>query len=85
MSSKSSAHPTGSITIPNTFEGRASTRRVSYSIFRTDALFLTPKITGNDYALGSVIIGVRGSGVLANNSDETLTINLQPVSEVSYS
>ena len=83
VSSQSSAHATGSVTIPHTFEGRAGTQRVSYSLFRTDALFLTPKITGNDYAIGSVIIGVRGSGMLAINNEETVSINLQPVSEVS--
>ena len=81
VSSQSSAHATGSVTIPHTFEGRAGTRRVSY--YGVYALFLTPKIIGNDYAIGSVIIGVRGSGVLAINNEETVTINLQPVSEVS--
>lgn len=83
VSSQSGAHPTGSVTIPNTLEGRPGTQRVSYSVFRTDLLFLTPEIISNDYTIGSIIIGVRGSDILAENGEETVTINLQPLSEVS--
>lgn len=83
VSSQPSPYTTGSVSIPDTLKGRAGAQRVSYSVFRTDLLFLTPKITGNDYTIGSIIVGVRGSGILANNSEEVLTIGLQPVSEVS--
>lgn len=80
VSSQSSARATGSIAIPNILEGRDSTQRVSYSVFRTDALFLTPKVTSDDYTIGSIIIGVRSNGTLDNK--DNLTINLKPVSEV---
>lgn len=83
VSSQPGAYATGSVAIPDTLKGRAGAQRVSYSVFRTDLLFLTPAITGNDYAIGSIIVGVRGSGILANNSEEALIIELQPVSEVS--
>lgn len=83
VSSQSSEYATGSVSIPNTLKGRAGAQRVSYSLFRTDLLFLTPEITSNDYAIGSIIMGVRGSDLLDNNSEEPLTIGLQPVSEVS--
>lgn len=84
VSSQPTADSTGSVTVSRTSEERAGTRRVSYSVFRTDSLFLTPETTGGDYAIGSIIVGVRESGVLANN-DETVTVNLQPISVVSHS
>ena len=81
VSSQSAADTIGSITLQSTSE--CGSQRISYSVFRTDALFLTPETTtSNDYAVGSVIIGVRTvNGALPCDS-ETLSVNLQPLSEV---
>ena len=78
VSSQPAADAIGSITF-----SECGSQRISYSVFRTDALFLTPETTtSDDYAVGSVIIGVRTvSGALPCDS-ETLSVNLQPLSEV---
>lgn len=38
-----------------------SGQRISYSVFRTDALFLTPETVCTDFTIGSIILGVRAN------------------------
>ena len=84
VSSQSAADATGSITLQSTSE--CGSQRISYSVFRTDALFLTPDTTtSNDYAVGSVIIGVRAvtSGALMC-TDRSVKIKLQQIWKVFF-
>ena len=57
--------------------------RIIYSAFRTDALFLTPETSCTEYAVGSIIVGVRIVG--ASNCEEILSVivDLQELKEVS--
>lgn len=75
--SDSTAIVTGSITLHRCIDNTVS-RRISYSLFRTDALFLTPATTSGQYTIGSVILGVSANGTEMCD----VTVNLQPVTEV---
>ena len=55
------------------------TNRVVYSVFRTNALFLTPETACQQFAIGSIILGVRKS----NCPTLPVTVDLQSLNEVS--
>lgn len=63
--------------LPSNYSGH----RISYSVFRTDALFLTPETVCTNFTLGSVILGVR-----ANISQEcnvtSVLVDLEQLQEV---
>ena len=59
-----------------------STQRISYSVFRTDALFLTPDtINCSRFAVGSIILGVRVKYAGGCNST-SVTVDMQQLEKV---
>ena len=58
-----------------------STQRISYSVFRTDALFLTPDTACSRFAVGSIILGVRVNDAGGCNST-SVTVDMQQLEKV---
>ena len=57
--------------------------RVAYSVFRTDALFLTPETACQQFAVGSIILGVRKSGGKDCETGSVI-VDLQQLNEVNF-
>ena len=58
-----------------------STQRISYSVFRTDALFLTPDTACSRFSVGSIILGVRVKDAGGCNST-SVTVDMQQLEKV---
>ena len=58
-----------------------STQRISYSVFRTDALFLTPDAACSRFVVGSIILGVRVNDAGGCNST-SVTVDMQQMEKV---
>ena len=59
----------------------SSSQRVAYSVFRTNALFLTPETACEQFTVGSVIVGVRINGNRGCNTTSVI-VDLQQLTEV---
>ena len=59
-----------------------SSQRIAFSVFQTDALFLTPDTACTDFTVGSVILGVRANTTTACNSLSVM-VNVQSREMVS--
>ena len=55
--------------------------RIVYSVFRTNALFLTPETACNQSAIGSIVLGVKKSGS-KNCSSQSVIVDLQQLNKV---
>ena len=82
VSSETVADATGAISVNDITKCSENISHISYTIFRTDALFLTPDTVNGSYEISSVIVGVRANGTPVC-SGMPLTISLQPIREVS--
>ena len=58
-----------------------STQRISYSVFRTDALFLTQDTACSRFSVGSIILGVRVKDAGGCNST-SVTVDMQQLEKV---
>ena len=56
-------------------------QRIIYSVFRTDALFLTPETACERFAVGSIILGVRVNNKSRCNS-LSVVVNVQQFDKV---
>ena len=61
---------------------RSGSRRIAYTVFRTDALFLTPETACERFTVGSVILGVRIPNSSECGNTLSVIVNLQQVSKV---
>ena len=76
--SEPAPHETGSIT-PQGLD--SCNQRIIYSVFRTDALFLTPETACQRFAVGSIILGVRVNNTSRCN-DTFVSLDIHPFEEV---
>ena len=81
LSSHLAADSTGSIVLQNISDCIENVQRISFSVFRTDALFLTPETVNGNYQVGSIIISARAHETQTCEGSK-LVINLQPVGKV---
>ena len=71
---------TGSIS-SQTCSQSSGGQRVAYSVFRTNALFLTNETACTQFAVGSIIMGVRMNGSRGCNTASVI-VDLQQLTEV---
>lgn len=57
-------------------------QRIAYSVFRTAALFLTPETACEQFAIGSIILGVRMNVDNKRCSATSVTVDMQQLTEV---
>lgn len=57
-------------------------QRIAYSVFRTAALFLTPETACEQFAIGSIILGVRTNVDDKRCSATSVTVDMQQLIEV---
>ena len=78
------ANTTGSISSQDLYScslSSNSTQRILYSVFRTDALFLTPDTACSRFSVGSIILGVRVKDAGGCNST-SVTVDMQQLEKV---
>lgn len=78
VNSEPASHATGSIT-PQGLD--SCNQRIIYSVFRTDALFLTPETACQRFAVGSIILGVRVNDTSSCNNT-FVSLDILPIEEV---
>ena len=83
VTSKLISDTTGSISSNNLDSCSQSSgdQRVAYSVFRTNALFLTPETACEESTVGSIIMGVRINGTRGCNTTSVI-VDLQQLTEV---
>ena len=76
---------TGSITPQNlsSCSLNSGSQRIAYSVFRTDALFLTPDTACTRFTVGSIILGVRVNNTRGCNTT-SVTLDMQQLEAVCY-
>ena len=84
VTSKPISNVTGSISLQNLSSCVGSgSQRIAYSVFRTDALFLTPDTACTRFTVGSIILGVRVNNTRGCNTT-SVTLDMQQLEEVCY-
>ena len=82
VTSKPISNVTGSISLQNLSSCVGSgSQRIAYSVFRTDALFLTPDTACTRFTVGSIILGVRVNNIRGCNAT-SVTVDMQQLEEV---
>ena len=82
VTSKPISNVTGSISLQNLSSCVGSgSQRIAYSVFRTDALFLTPDTACTRFTVGSIILGVRVNDIRGCNTT-SVTLDMQQLEEV---
>ena len=60
-----------------------SSQRIAYSVFHTDALFLTPETGCTNFTVGSIILGVRAN-ISQGCNITSVIVDLEQLQEVSF-
>ena len=60
-----------------------SSQRIAYSVFRTDALFLTPETGCTNFTIGSIILGVRAT-ISQGCNITSVIVDMEQLEEVSF-
>ena len=82
VTSKPISNVTGSISLQNLSSCVGSgSQRIAYSVFRTDALFLTPDTACTRFTVGSIILGVRVNDIRGCNTT-SVTVDMQQLEQV---
>ena len=61
----------------------SGSQRIAYSVFRTDALFLTPDTACTRFTVGSIILGVRVNDTRGCNTTSVI-VDMQQLEEVCF-
>ena len=84
VTAKPISNATGSVDLQNInscLPNNCSGQRISYSVFRTDALFLTPETVCTNFTIGSIILGVRAN--ISQECDVTsVLVDMEQLQEV---